>query len=106
MSAEVISRNKSYIIGTRLPFVSASVLPAILGSVWSWVYGSEFHLLNALLGIFGVAFLHLGANTLNDYFDWDESDKINRFVTLFSGGSRSRLENILTRKTFLYMPVI
>jgi 1,4-dihydroxy-2-naphthoate polyprenyltransferase len=106
MSVEVISRNKSYIMGTRLPFVSASVLPAILGSVWSWVYGSEFYLLNALLGIFGVCFLHLGANTLNDYFDWDESDKINRFVTPFSGGSRSRLEKILTRKTFLYMSVI
>jgi len=106
MTTEAISKNKSYIIGTRLPFVSASVLPAILGSVWCWVYGSEFYLPNALLGIFGVCFLHLGANTLNDYFDWDESDKINRFPTPFSGGSRSRLENILTRKTFLYMSLI
>lgn len=106
MSAESLSRHQSYIIGTRLPFVAASVLPAILGSVWCWAYGSGFSPLNALLGISGVLFLHLGANTLNDYFDWDESDRINRFPTPFSGGSRSRLERILTRTTFLYMSLI
>jgi 1,4-dihydroxy-2-naphthoate octaprenyltransferase len=101
-----ISKNKSYIIGTRLPFVSASVLPAILGAVWCWVYGKEFHPLQALLGVLGVFFLHLGANTLNDYFDWDESDRINKYPTPFSGGSRSRIENILTKKNFLYMSII
>ena len=106
MHAEAISRNKSYIMGTRLPFVSASVLPAILGAVWCWVYATEFHLTHAILGILGVLFLHLGANTINDYFDWDESDKINRFPTPFSGGSRSRLENILTRNTFLTMAIL
>jgi 1,4-dihydroxy-2-naphthoate octaprenyltransferase len=106
MEAEVISRNKSYILGTRLPFVSASVLPAVLGAVWCWVYSIEFHLLNALIGILGVFFLHLGANTLNDYFDWDMSDKINRFPTPFSGGSRSRLENVLTKNAFLYMAIL
>lgn len=106
MHAEAISKNKSYIMGARLPFVSASVLPAILGAVWCWVYATEFHLTYAILGILGVLFLHLGANTINDYFDWEESDKINRFATPFSGGSRSRLENILTRKTFLTMAIL
>ncbi|MDH5767450.1 MAG: prenyltransferase [Nitrospirota bacterium] len=106
MMAKVISLNKSYILGTRLPFVSASVLPAVLGSVWCWVYESNFYLFNALLGVMGVFFLHLGANTLNDYFDWDESDKINKFPTPFSGGSRSRLKNVLTKNAFLYMALL
>jgi 1,4-dihydroxy-2-naphthoate octaprenyltransferase len=106
MHAEAISRNKSYIMGTRLPFVSASVLPAILGVVWCWVYAAEFHLTHAILGVMGVLFLHLGANTINDYFDWDESDKINKYPTPFSGGSRSRLENILTRNSFLAMSIL
>jgi 1,4-dihydroxy-2-naphthoate octaprenyltransferase len=106
VTGDNISKNKSYVIGTRLPFVSASVLPAILGAVWCWAYGDEFQLMNAILGVFGVLFLHLGANTLNDYYDWDMSDRINKFPTPFSGGSRSRLENILTRKTFLYMAII
>ena len=49
MRTELLSKNKSYIIGSRLPFVSASVMPAILGAVWCWVYGYEFHIFNALL---------------------------------------------------------
>jgi 1,4-dihydroxy-2-naphthoate octaprenyltransferase len=106
VTTEAVSKNKSYIVGSRLPFVSASVLPAILGAVWCWVYGNEFSLFHALLGVLGVFFLHLGANTLNDYFDWDESDRINRFVTPFSGGSRSRVEKVLTRKSFFSMTVI
>jgi len=76
------------------------------GGILCWVYGNEFYLVNMLLGVFGVFFLHLSANTLNDYYDWDMSDRINRFPTPFSGGSRSRIENILTRKTFLYMAII
>lgn len=106
MHAEAISRNKSYIVGSRLPFVSASVLPAILGAVWCWAYAPEFHLTHAILGVLGVLFLHLGANTINDYFDWDESDKINKFPTPFSGGSRSRVENILSRNSFLAMSIL
>jgi len=106
MHAEAISRNKSYIIGSRLPFVSASVMPAILGTIWCWLYASEFHLTHAILGILGVLFLHLGANTINDYFDWDESDRINKFPTPFSGGSRSHVENVLTRNSFLTMSLL
>jgi 1,4-dihydroxy-2-naphthoate polyprenyltransferase len=106
MTTETISKHKSYITGTRLPFVTASVLPAILGAFWCWVYGEEFLLLPSVTGILGVFFLHLGANTINDYFDWNESDRINRFPTPFSGGSRSRVEKILTRKSFLSMSVI
>lgn len=42
MFAEVISRNKSYIMGTRLPFVSASVLPAQAGTI-------KFQMITAVL---------------------------------------------------------
>lgn len=91
---------------TRLPFVTASLLPAVLGAVWCWVYGYEFYFLAAVIGVLGVFFLHLGGNTINDYFDWDESDRINRFPTPFSGGTRKRVEKILTKKTFLYVSYI
>jgi 1,4-dihydroxy-2-naphthoate octaprenyltransferase len=106
MTSQGLSKKKSYIAGTRLPFVSASVLPAVLAAVWCGVYGTEFIFLNVFLGVLGVFFLHLGANTLNDYFDWEESDRINRFATPFSGGSRSRLEHILSRRAFLHMSVV
>jgi len=106
MTSQGLSKKKSYIAGTRLPFVSASVLPAMLGAVWCTIYGAEFFPLHVFLGILGVFFLHLGANTLNDYFDWEESDRINRFATPFSGGSRSRLEHILSRRAFLHMSTV
>jgi 1,4-dihydroxy-2-naphthoate octaprenyltransferase len=106
MAAQIIARNRYYIIGARVPFASASVLPAILGAVWGWVYHpAGFHLVHAALAVFGVLFLHLGANTINDYFDWDLSDRINRFPTPFSGGSRCRLEKVLGRESFLFMSI-
>ena len=106
MAADAISRNKSIIIGARVPFSTASVLPALLGGVWGWVYaGQQFNWLHASIAVLGVLFLHLGANTINDYYDWEMSDKINRFPTPFSGGSRSRLEKVLPRKSFLHMSI-
>jgi len=50
----------------RLPFVSASVLPFIFGSVLA---RAGFHPLRFLLGLAAVAGTHLSANLLNDYAD-------------------------------------
>jgi 1,4-dihydroxy-2-naphthoate octaprenyltransferase len=106
MAADAITRNRSYIIGTRLPFSSASVLPAMLGGVWAWVNPSgSFHVPSTVTAALGVLFLHLAANTINDYYDWDTTDRINRFPTPFSGGSRSRLERVLSKQAFLYMAI-
>jgi 1,4-dihydroxy-2-naphthoate octaprenyltransferase len=107
MAAQVISRNKSLLMGTRIPFASASVLPALLGAVWGWVHHpARFQLFHAVVSVLGVLFLHLAANTINDYFDWDTTDKINRYPTPFSGGSRHRLEHVLSRGAFLHMSVV
>lgn len=107
MAAEFIQKNKIYIAGTRLPFASASVIPSLLGAVWGWVYRPEkFNFVDATLATLGVLFLHLAANTINDYFDWDESDRINRFPTPFSGGSRFRMEKFLSKKSFLLMSLV
>lgn len=105
MNAQAIAKPKFYILGMRLPFCTASVFPAITGVIWGWIYGRSFSFIHAAIAVVGVAFLHLGANTINDYFDWDESDKINRYPTPFSGGSRKLLEGILSRDTFLTMSI-
>ena len=50
----------------------------------------------------GTVFVHLGANTINDYFDWDDSDRDNPYAGPFSGGSRHRMEGSVERRHFLF----
>lgn len=90
----------------RAPFTSASALPALMAAAWAWQRGQDFSWLRAVLAVAGAAVVHLAANVLNDYHDWDESDRINRFATPFSGGSRSRLEGLVARRTFLVLGIV
>jgi 1,4-dihydroxy-2-naphthoate polyprenyltransferase len=97
---------QNYIAATRFPFSSASLLPGIFAGIWCWVFEPSFNLIFLILSFVGILFLHLGANTINDYFDWDNTDKINTNVSLFNGGSRSRLSTVFTKNTFLKLAVI
>ncbi len=56
----------NYIAALRLPFIMASILPFIAGSL---ILKSGFKILPFLLGLLCVTFTHLGANLLNDYAD-------------------------------------
>jgi 1,4-dihydroxy-2-naphthoate octaprenyltransferase len=69
-------RAKLWAMEVRAPFLTASVIPVILGAM-----------IAALLG--GV-FIHMGTNVFNDYFDHRSmDDELNReYVRPFSGGSR------------------
>jgi 1,4-dihydroxy-2-naphthoate octaprenyltransferase len=99
---------KDIIVAMRLPFVSASALPALIAVAWAWGFSGSgrFDPLNAFLAVLGVVLLHLGTNTLNDYYDWDQSDRVNRFPSPFSGGTRSAVEGILDRRHFLLFSVV
>jgi len=98
--------NHIYLTATRIPFSTASVLPAVLGLIWCLKYNSQVSIYYSILATLGVWFLHLGANTLNDYFDWDKSDKVNRFANQFSGGSRRVLNGIIPKKIFFKLSLI
>jgi 1,4-dihydroxy-2-naphthoate polyprenyltransferase len=100
------SIGKAHIEATRLPFSTASILPAIIAIIWCWTYESQFSFFYSTIALLGVLFLHLGANTINDYFDWNKSDKINRFASEFSGGSRRTLLGVIPRKTFLILSIV
>lgn len=90
----------------RAPFTAASALPALIAAAWAWQRGTSFSWPAAVLAVAGAAVVHLAANVINDYFDWDASDRINRFPTPFSGGSRSRLEGLVPRRTFLVIGIV
>ena len=80
---------------TRLPFISAVVMPAFIGGAYAYHYllsePSAFNWLHFGLAVFGVILLHLGSNVMNDYFDVkDGTDGANNdYFLQFSGGSRA-----------------
>jgi 1,4-dihydroxy-2-naphthoate octaprenyltransferase len=73
---------------TRLPFLTATIVPVTLGILIATSHG-QFDLVAALLTIIGACFVQLGLNVANDVFDTMQgADDANVTPTQFSGGSR------------------
>jgi 1,4-dihydroxy-2-naphthoate octaprenyltransferase len=73
---------------TRLPFLTATIIPVVLGIVIAASHGS-FDLLTAVLTIIGACLIQLAINVSNDVFDTVQgADDANVTPTKFSGGSR------------------
>jgi 1,4-dihydroxy-2-naphthoate octaprenyltransferase len=81
-------RPKTLIRITRAPFLTAIIVPVLLGTCVAWREGS-FHAGLFLLTLVGAVFVQVGLNMSNDYFDHlAGTDENNRELTPFSGGSR------------------
>ena len=73
---------------TRLPFLSATFIPVLIGIAIAAAHGA-FDLIAALLTLVGAAAVHLGLNVANDVFDARlGADERNVNPTKYSGGSR------------------
>lgn len=73
---------------TRLPFLSATFIPVLIGIAIAAAHG-YFDLFAAILTIIGAGAVHLGLNVANDVFDARlGADDLNVNPTQFSGGSR------------------
>jgi 1,4-dihydroxy-2-naphthoate octaprenyltransferase len=73
---------------TRLPFLSATIVPVVLGILIAAASGF-FEPLSAVLTVIGASFVHLGVNVANDVFDATQgADDVNVTPTKYSGGSR------------------
>ena len=73
---------------TRAPFLTATVVPILLGIAAAALEGGWSFFLAALTLLAG-SFVHLGLNTANDVFDTlSGADAANTTPTQFSGGSR------------------
>jgi 1,4-dihydroxy-2-naphthoate octaprenyltransferase len=73
---------------TRAPFLTATVIPVLLGVVAAARVG-RWSLGLAALTLVGAAFIHLALNVANDVFDtMSGADPANTRPTQFSGGSR------------------
>ncbi|MDX1685757.1 MAG: UbiA family prenyltransferase [Saprospiraceae bacterium] len=86
----------SALVITRMPFVSASLLPVVIGSIFA-AFGAYYGVTAGFdwsvfwLTFLGVMLLHLGSNVMNDYFDVKSgTDQANtKYFQKYSGGSRA-----------------
>ncbi len=89
---------RNWVMEVRAPFLTASIVPVLLGTAIAWsVTGAVsvgFFLLTLLAGLL----IHMGTNVINDYFDYRSgNDEANQeFVRPFSGGSRVIQLGLLT----------
>ena len=94
-----LSRFWTFFLTTRLPFLTATIVPVALGGAiaghqhrfaWGWF----------LLALLGAVLIHFGLNMANDLFD-DSSgaDSANVTPTPFSGGSRVLQYGLVSRRT-------
>jgi len=82
----------SWLIVTRAPFLTATLVPILIAAAWVWSEGAgAFPWSNFALAVVGGSALHVAANCYNDYFDWKSgTDEINNeYFQGFTGGSRA-----------------
>jgi len=87
----LVTKILSWLYITRSPFLSATIVPVLLGTALaSLLVEGDTKIGLLLLTLLGVSLAHLGVNTANDYFDWKSgADQANvDYVIPFSGGSR------------------
>jgi 1,4-dihydroxy-2-naphthoate polyprenyltransferase len=81
---------------TRLPFLSATAVPVLLGVAVAASHGA-FTWWTALLTLVGGSFAHLAINVTNDIFDTlSGADEANTTPTQFSGGSRVAVYDLVS----------
>lgn len=81
---------RRYFLATRPKFLTASVLPVLIGTAWGWQEGGAFNGVVFVLALLTTVFVHATANVLNDVFDdMNGNDRVNEArISPYTGGSR------------------
>jgi len=79
---------KIWLLQTRAPFVTASIIPVLVGTCVGVAVSGSFNSILFSLALGAMICLHLGANLANEYFDHlSGNDRLNKNRNPFSGGS-------------------
>src|SRR3989338_7681286 len=98
---------KLWLRALRAPFLTATLVPVILGSAAAWHDFDVFSWPLFFLALIGAVFIHLGVNLSNDYFDHvSRNDEANKTPTMFSGGSRVIQEKLIPAKHILAAAIL
>jgi len=89
---------KKYFIATRPVFLTASVLPVLVGTAIGFQITHQLDVTAMALAIACIMLVHAGSNVINDvYDDIGGTDRINvNRISPYTGGSRVIQNNILT----------
>lgn len=91
-----LSKTWTVLLSTRLPFLTATIVPILLGTAAA-AYDGSFSLWLAILTLIGGAAIHIGLNVANDVFDaMSGADEANVNPTQYSGGSRVIQRGLVT----------
>lgn len=93
----------AFLAATRPAFLTASVLPVLSAGALAFAQGARFPLPLLALAALNIAFIHSGANVLNDYFDARSgTDALNeQRIFPFTGGSRFIQNGVLSERETL-----
>ena len=105
-----MTRIFSWFVITRAPFLTAIIIPILVGAAWVVYQGlvQPFPWDLFLLALFAGIALHIAANTFNDYFDWKSgTDQVNNDYFLpYSGGSRSIELGLISEKALFRVATV
>jgi 1,4-dihydroxy-2-naphthoate octaprenyltransferase len=97
---------KLLVRATRAPFLTATIVPVLLGSALAWRDG-YFYVGYFLLALLGALAFHAATNVVNDYGDHKSgNDEANQELTPFSGGSRVIQDRILSPDQVLRLALV
>jgi 1,4-dihydroxy-2-naphthoate octaprenyltransferase len=108
----LINPKKSFLTSVNLIFRSKFTLGSILPFFFSFFLSinnfDEYSFFITFILFVALYFLHVSANTFNDYFDWKSGrDKSNLDYVLFStGGSRVIDLKLISEKNMLYLSIL
>lgn len=86
----------------RAPFVTASIVPVLVGTSAGFAVAGSFNLALFMLALFAIICLQFGANLANEYFDHlSGNDRLNKNRNPFSGGSGLIQQGLTSPRTVL-----
>lgn len=84
------------------PFIALTMAVSLLAGAIVFKQSASIDLRLWLLSAMGLALIHFGTSSLNDYFDFKSgTDNINKAATPFSGGSRVIQDGSLSPRSLL-----
>ncbi|MFQ6673175.1 MAG: 1,4-dihydroxy-2-naphthoate octaprenyltransferase [Fidelibacterota bacterium] len=93
----------SWLVITRAPFLTATIVPVLLGGAVTALLGYPVDLGLLGLTLLAAALVHIGTNTANDYFDFKSGtdDATYDYIVPFTGGSRSIQMGLISARGML-----